>query len=241
MARRPSAYIGHARIVGRGNQGVPAFRTLGKHAIQRWLVASVLVAGAIVFSIRFVDRPLARALAPLGLSPAMANGTAIELPVMITLAGIAVAAGVWYLWARGRVPKLAEAATLAGIALLASICLVEFLFKPMFTRTVPMAFLWDHAYGFRWLAWGDGSFPSGHADQCAAILSVFWVYYPRLRGLYVLAMAVLAFALMAGEWHFFSDIIAGAFLGAFSGWLVLSVSRMLRARQSTAGRNRPAF
>ena len=188
-----------------------------------------------MISIRFLDRPLARSMAPLGFSPAMANGTAIELPLMIGLAGIAVTVGGWLWWSRANLPKPAEAAMLAGVALLASACLVEFLLKPAFGRAVPMEYLWDGIYRFRWLGWGDGSFPSGHADQAAAIVSVLWVYYPRHRVLYLSAMAVLAIVLMAGEWHFLSDVIAGAFLGALSGRLVMSV------RGRAGGRRTPAF
>jgi len=204
-------------------------------------VAAFAVAGAVALSIRFLDRPLARAFAPLGFSPAAADGTPIELPLMIAVAGIAVAAGALYLRSRQTAPKSVEAGMLAGIALLASVCLVEFLFKPMFCRAVPMQYLWDHVYGFHWLQWCDGSFPSGHADQAAAILTVAWVYYPRWRWLYLLAMAGLAFALMAGEWHFLSDVIAGGFVGAFSAWLVMRFAKAARARQATGARDTQAF
>ena len=74
------------------------------------------------------------------------------------------------------------------------------------------------AYGFHPFETGDdvGSFPSGHAARIAAFLGVFWLAYPRsrARALCLLIGAPLAASLVAMNYHFVSDVIAGAFLGA---------------------------
>jgi membrane-associated phospholipid phosphatase len=72
------------------------------------------------------------------------------------------------------------------------------------------------AYGFHPFETGDdvGSFPSGHAARIAAFLGVFWFAYPRLRATCLLLGVPLAVSLVAMNYHFVGDIIAGAYLGA---------------------------
>jgi membrane-associated phospholipid phosphatase len=74
-----------------------------------------------------------------------------------------------------------------------------------------------------------GSFPSGHAAIAAAVLSVLWVFFPRLRTLFALAMATVAVGLVLLNLHFVSDVIAGAFVGTSVGIFTLSLRRQLIA------------
>jgi membrane-associated phospholipid phosphatase len=71
------------------------------------------------------------------------------------------------------------------------------------------------AYGFHPFQMGDdiGSFPSGHAARIAAFLGVLWIAYPRSRALCLLTGVPLALSLIALNYHFVSDVIAGATLG----------------------------
>jgi membrane-associated phospholipid phosphatase len=48
-----------------------------------------------------------------------------------------------------------------------------------------------------------------------------WIFYPRWRWIYVAFLSLLASALMIGEWHFLSDIIAGGFIGTVAGALMM--------------------
>lgn len=61
------------------------------------------------------------------------------------------------------------------------------------------------------------SFPSGHAAAIFAIMTVIWIVYPKWRWLSILSCAVVIFFLLALNYHFVSDIVAGAFLGAITG------------------------
>lgn len=83
------------------------------------------------------------------------------------------------------------------------------------------SFIRDHAYAFHWFHGGNGyeSFPSGHMTATAAVLSVLWLCYPRLRALYVVVTCGIGAGLVLSNFHFFSDVIAGAFLGASVGWM----------------------
>lgn len=70
-------------------------------------------------------------------------------------------------------------------------------------------------YGFHWFQGGDrySGFPSGHMAVFTALFAVLWRLHPRWRALYLAALLVLAVALIATNYHFLSDVIAGAYLG----------------------------
>jgi len=75
------------------------------------------------------------------------------------------------------------------------------------------------AYGFHPFEVGDdtGSFPSGHAARIIAFATVFWLAMPRGRWIYALVTAPMLIALIAMNYHFVGDVIAGSILGAIVG------------------------
>lgn len=74
----------------------------------------------------------------------------------------------------------------------------------------------NNAYGFHPFQVGDdvGSFPSGHAARIAAFFTVFWIALPRGRWLYALVAVPMCVALVAMNYHFVGDVIAGSIIGA---------------------------
>src|SRR5450631_2287434 len=74
---------------------------------------------------------------------------------------------------------------------------------------------------FHWFQGGGdySSFPSGHMAVFAAFFATVWLYYPRCRLISIGLMLVLAVALVATDYHFLSDVIAGAYLGLISTFL----------------------
>lgn len=79
------------------------------------------------------------------------------------------------------------------------------------------------AYGFHPFEVGDdtGSFPSGHAARILGFFTVFWLAMPRGRWLYAILAVPMLVALVAMNYHFASDVIAGGTLGAVIGaWAV---------------------
>lgn len=79
------------------------------------------------------------------------------------------------------------------------------------------------AYGFHPFEVGHdvGSFPSGHAARIVGFFSVFWVAMPRGRWLYAVLALPMLVALVAMDYHFVGDVIAGSVLGALVGvWAV---------------------
>ncbi len=100
--------------------------------------------------------------------------------------------------------------------------------KFIFSRSWPESwmgnnpsFIRDGVYGFHFLHGGSNyqSFPSGHMAASCAVLAVLWIWYPRWRPLYFIAALVAGFILVATNYHFLSDVVAGAFLGFSIGWI----------------------
>lgn len=82
------------------------------------------------------------------------------------------------------------------------------------------------AYGFHPFVTGDdvGSFPSGHAARIAAFFATFWIAYPRQRWLWAATAVPMAAALIAMNYHFVGDVIAGSVLGAIVGAYALAIA-----------------
>jgi membrane-associated phospholipid phosphatase len=75
------------------------------------------------------------------------------------------------------------------------------------------------AYGFHPFEVGDetGSFPSGHAARIVGFLSVFWLKMSQGRWVFALLALPMLVALIAMNYHFVSDVIAGSVLGGLIG------------------------
>lgn len=70
-------------------------------------------------------------------------------------------------------------------------------------------------YGFHWFHGGEGysGFPSGHMAVFTVLAAALWRFYPSYKPLYLLLTLILAFALITTNYHFLSDVIAGAYMG----------------------------
>ena len=50
---------------------------------------------------------------------------------------------------------------------------------------------------------------------------MLWFAYPKLRPLWGLTVLAVGVGLIGADYHFVSDIVAGGFLGASTGWLAV--------------------
>ena len=94
--------------------------------------------------------------------------------------------------------------------------LVKTLLKMVFARVNTRHWLCEHSlYGFYWFQRESGfeGFPSGHMLVIGALLAAAWRFYPRTRALCLATATLLGIALVATNYHFVSDVIAGAYLG----------------------------
>jgi len=83
------------------------------------------------------------------------------------------------------------------------------------------------SYGFHWFNGMEGfeGFPSGHMLVLTSLLLTLWHFYPRYRLYYGIVWLCLGTALIVTEYHFLSDVIAGACIG---GGSYLTVSSLLK-------------
>jgi membrane-associated phospholipid phosphatase len=198
-----------------------------------FLSSLLLAAIAVVVCYKWIDRPVAFFMA----AHAMHEDTFILMqrlpeafPVMAAI--IFVFVGVWTIVGHP-LPRFVTTLLLSSIGYVAA----EAVNRPLkiaFGRTWPDT--WTHGnpslihnnvYGFNPFHGGQGylSFPSGHTTAICAVVAVFWQRYPRYRPLYALLVTVVVTGLIGADFHFVSDVIAGGFVGASTGWIAVSMSR----------------
>jgi len=98
-------------------------------------------------------------------------------------------------------------------------------FKFVFGRVNPRFWLSSHvSVNFHWFHGGSNgydSFPSGHMMVFGAFFAALWLFYPPYRLISIGLMLLLGTALVATDYHFVSDVIAGAYLGLFITFLTV--------------------
>jgi membrane-associated phospholipid phosphatase len=193
-----------------------------------WLVGLAGVTAAVVVCVLWLDRPIAllayewfgrhRAVQRLAETPGF-FGPLVVLAFAVLL--------MRWMLAR-RFGTLDIVANLCTITLAVGDPVKGWL-KFIFGRTWPAygqpSFIFEAAYGFHPFHGGPdfGSFPSGHAAAVCAVAVILWTYLPTLRTLYVVSVATISAALVAGDFHFLSDVIAGAFVGISLSALVVNM------------------
>jgi membrane-associated phospholipid phosphatase len=99
------------------------------------------------------------------------------------------------------------------IAFILKLCL-----KFIFGRITTKAWLvHPELYGFNWFH-GRGmydGFPSGHMLVFTTLIAAFWRFFPRYRYPCIMIVLLLGSALIATNYHFLGDVIAGVYLGIF--------------------------
>jgi membrane-associated phospholipid phosphatase len=77
-------------------------------------------------------------------------------------------------------------------------------------------------HSFNWFKdFANGCFPSGHMTVFAAFGTAILIYYPQRRKPVLILLTLLGTALIATDYHFLSDVIAGAYLGVTTTYSLL--------------------
>ncbi len=100
--------------------------------------------------------------------------------------------------------------------------LIKSYLQYMFGRTSPRMWLILHKpLAFNWFnrTWG-GSIPSGHMTVFAAFGAAVLIYFPRYRKIVFTLLILLGIALILTDYHYLSDVIAGAYLGSIITYLI---------------------
>jgi membrane-associated phospholipid phosphatase len=83
-------------------------------------------------------------------------------------------------------------------------------------------------YGFHPFQRGDdvGSFPSGHACRILGFTGVWMIAMPGCRIVAIVLCAPMLLSLVAMNYHFVSDVIAGSVLGALIAAYAVHLARL---------------
>jgi membrane-associated phospholipid phosphatase len=193
--------------------------------LSRYLPASLLAFWAalvlgILLSMAFIDQPLALFFWPCqGLRPAF-NICAAPSLLALPLSGLYLA---WLVLQRlrGRSPQNPLWLSVA-IATIAATAAKDEL-KWIFGRSWPQFWLKDGLYGFQPFSnsFFYGSFPSGHTAYISAPLAVLWALRPQWRPACAGLTLLVMFGLVAADYHYFADVLAGLLTGTGCAWATL--------------------
>ncbi len=184
---------------------------------------------AVLASILFLDEKIAVAVMDILHSNRFLHSVTASIPDLLLLLVCAGTAIIWllhfYLLRHNGSDEKLCFLQLIGTVIPASYLLkmfLQFAFGRTNTRLwlaggMPLQFDWFHGAGI-------GCFPSGHMTVFAAFGAAVWYVYPRYFRPIALFLVLLGAALIATDYHFLSDVIAGAYVGimlsrGISHWL----------------------
>lgn len=176
---------------------------------------------AVVICFLFLDQPIAIAMSKADLlhhKGILGRSMAVRLTQFCYLLMLVVFAAYFFMRLKGVRGKALEC-----VALISQSVVFAFFIKStlqyLFGRYVPRykgsnVLLFQrnhHLYGLHWLQ--AGSFPSGHMAILTAGAIAVSLFYPKFKWVAFLLMLVMAALLLMLNYHFLSDLIAGAYLG----------------------------
>jgi membrane-associated phospholipid phosphatase len=170
-------------------------------------------------SFRYLDAPLARFCLGLARSVPRWSSFTGDLPDLLLPASILGTVAAWggygllrvrHLDGRGR-PFLKHVAVSLPASFLAKTAL-----KGVFGRIATRAWLQSPGdLGFAWFSLDPdkSGFPSGHMTVATAVAAAVCAHFPAYRRPCLGLLALLAVLLVLTDYHFLSDVVAGAGLG----------------------------
>jgi membrane-associated phospholipid phosphatase len=201
-----------------------------------WLASLVAIAAMVTISFQWLDRPIALLIHDNLQRPHhgfLDKLTHIPDPLIPLAIIVFLVLGLRALFGRPLLNYQA-AALVCSLSVIVTETIKDQL-KFLFGRTWPETWVQDNpslirdgAFGFNFMHEGSAyqSFPSGHMAATCAVISVLWIWYPKLRALYVLLALAVAAGLIGANYHFLSDVIAGAFVGISIGWMATALWQM---------------
>mgnify|MGYP001544927693 CR=1 FL=1 len=210
--------------------------------LRRWLLALILVALTVVICYFWLDRPIVLFVhnhLPGNSRGLLEPATYIPNPLIIVGSIAFLVLGIRGLAVR-TLSKMQTAILLCSVSVIIGETIKNEL-KFVFGRSWPESwhqnnpsFIRHGIYGFNWFHGGAAyqSFPSGHMTAICAAIAVLWIYYPRLRPIYLVTTLASLICLVGTNFHFLSDAAAGAFVGATIGLIVTTLFARLASNRS---------
>ena len=192
---------------------------------------------AILASCLYLDYPIALHIRGLAVQH---RSLAHNLPDLLLLAVIVVTLLLWicylYRFRRGIDDTRTRFFRLAAWTVPLAYVLKSVL-KQLFGRVNTRYWLDNQAEpDFIWFGGGEwhNGFPSGHMLVFSAFMVSVWLFYPRWRPVCLVLMVALGVALIATNYHFLGDVLAGAWLGVLLNVFIVRCLEMRRSRRQTA-------
>ena len=185
-----------------------------------WIASTLLLALLVVLCVRYLDVPLANCVRNRLFVSVQWSHMTTNLPDLLLQVVLLTSSTALVLYkvrtSNGIYDAVTRLAKLVTWAAPASY-LVKSALKCVFGRVNTRLWLQNPGlYGFHWFQSRSGfeGFPSGHMAVVVTLLAALWRFYPKCRPWCLFLGLGLGVALIATEYHFLSDVIAGAYLGA---------------------------
>jgi membrane-associated phospholipid phosphatase len=201
---------------------------------KAWVAGLLTIALFTVISVEMFDKPIALWIHDLFGSrrSSVDLSGAPFLSTSLASASVFVICGLLAVFGR-QFSRLATAVLLCDVSTLAALIIKNEL-KFAFGRTWPdswgpgiLSLVHDDVYGFHFFQPGQSfeSFPSGHAAVAAAVMSVLWILFPKWRAVWGTVIVAADVGLVALNFHFLSDVVAGSFVGVSAGLFTVALWR----------------
>lgn len=184
-----------------------------------WLFSLLLCALAVKVSFVWIDEPVAfHVFGRLSSAELLATGFASVF--LLGTEGVVALSLIVIRITRGHLSPFREATALACLTSICAYAINDGALKAFFGVPFPWQVVHGTTHAFHLLSGNPGSsFPSGHMVIASAFAGVFMRLY-RISIVPLSALLLLAATLLVvGDWHFVSDVIAGAFVGISAGLL----------------------
>lgn len=187
--------------------------------LRVWLLSLLACAALSALCFARVDVPVAHRVWSLRHHLSTLNA-AFGTTVILTAEAAVVLSLIVARLVRGHISRFGET---LGLACLASICAYgvnDQVLKPFFGVPGPADVVHGARHAIQFMqGFAGSSFPSGHMVLAGAFAGVFMRIYRGSVRLLCALLLLAAVLLVLGDWHFISDVIAGAFLGVSAGIL----------------------
>ena len=210
-------------LKGAGSSQQPSGNALAGKALRSpllmWLLSLLMCTLVVAVTFVYFDVPIAHRFEEI-LAPAESLATGLASVVLLGVEAAVALALVIIRVTRGHLSPFREATALACLTSICAYAINDNILKLYFGVPNPAAVLHGTQHAFNLLSGSSGSsFPSGHMVLAGAFAGVFMRLY-RTSILPLSALLLIAAVLLiAGNWHFVSDVIAGTFLGVSAGLL----------------------
>ena len=187
-----------------------------------WLLSLSISTLAVAAAFVYFDVPIARRVSGVLATESLEKGFASAILLGIESA-VAFALMIVRI-TRGRLSPLGEATMLACLTSICSYGINENTLKFFFGVPNPAAVLRGTQHAFHLLKGSStSSFPSGHMVLASSFAAVFMRLYRTSILPFSVLLLIAAALLIAGDWHFVSDVIAGTSIGITAGFLAAEV------------------